>query len=158
VVLDSASWTAIAFLMLGLFLVVAEIWMPGYFIAVPGGALAFMGAIGLAAPDLMFGSPWSWFLWPVAAVLSTTLNLLFYRKWAPAAASPLTLGADSLPGETGTVVHDVTPGPHGTGKVRIRGQTWSARAEAPIAKGTPIRVVRVEGLYAIVEPAGPAPP
>lgn len=151
--LDLPAWTAIAFLMLGIFLIVVELWMPGYFIAVPGGALFFMGAIGLAAPSLMFESAWSWLLWPVAAIIATAINLYAYKRWAPAAKAPLTMGTDSLPGEMGTVVHDVTPGHHGKGKVRIRGAVWSARSDVPIAKGETAKVVRVEGVYVVVEPA-----
>ena len=51
-VLDSLDplWTAITFLMLGVFLTFGEILIPGFFIAVPGGTLMFMGAIGIFFP------------------------------------------------------------------------------------------------------------
>ncbi len=146
------AWTAIAFLMLGLFLIVIEVWMPGYFIAVPGGALFLGGALALGAPDLMFASPWAWLLWPLALGLATVANLYAYKRWAPPARAPLTMGTDSLPGEVGTVMNDVTPGHHGKGKIRIRGATWSARSDVPIPKGAQARVVRVEGVFVIVEP------
>lgn len=139
--------------MFGLFLIVIEIWVPGYFIAVPGGALFLGGALALGFPQLMFESAWAWFLWPLFLGIATVANLYFYKRWAPPGHAPLTMGTDSLPGEVGTVVHDVEPGQHGKGKVRIRGAVWSARSAAPIAKGAQIRVVTVESVYVIVEPA-----
>lgn len=145
-------WTAVAFLMLGILLIVAEVFMPGNFIAVPGGALFFMGSIGLFAPDLMFGSPVSWLLWPLAAIVSTAANVWFYRRWAPAGDAPLTMVGDSLPGAVGTVEKEV--GTNVAGQVRIQGAMWSARSLAgTLAAGTKVRVVRVEGVFAIVEPA-----
>jgi membrane protein implicated in regulation of membrane protease activity len=43
----------------------------------------------------------------------------------------------------------------GTGAVKAGGTVWSARSEsgAPIAKGTVVTVVRIEGVKAIVTPA-----
>ncbi len=139
--------------MFGLLLIVIEIWMPGYFIAVPGGALFLGGALALAIPGVMFESAWAWLLWPLFLGLATVANLYAYKRWAPPARHPVTMGTDSLPGQVGTVVHDVAPGQGGKGKVRIRGAVWSARSAVPIAKGEHARVVRVEGVYVIVEPA-----
>jgi len=151
-----AFWTAVTFLLLGIFLIVAEVWMPGNFIAVPGGALFFMGSIGLVAPNLMFNSAWSWFLWPFAAVVSTGVNLWFYKRWAPPGKAPITLGADSLPGEVGVVLKEIVPGT--PGQVRIKGSTWSARTDGGlIPVGAEARVVRVEGVFVVVEPTAPAP-
>ncbi|MFO1532226.1 MAG: NfeD family protein [Thermoplasmatota archaeon] len=146
-------WTAVAFLMLGILLIVVEVFMPGNFIAVPGGALFFMGSIGLVAPDLMFHSAWSWLLWPLGAVLATGANLWAYKRWAPAGHAPLTMGGDSLPGSVGTVKKEIAP--EAPGQVRIHGAMWSARSdrhEAHIPAGAKVRVVRVEGVYAVVEP------
>ena len=148
--LDTAAWTAIAFLFVGLLLLLAEAVIPGFFIAVPGGTLLLMGAIGLTFPGAMFGLA-GWFLWPAAAILSTGANMYLYKRWAPAGHAPLTMGADSLPGQVGTVMHDIVPGQY-TGKVRIKGSTWSARAETAIAKGQHVRVVKAEGVRLLVEP------
>ncbi len=148
-----STWTAIGFLLFGLFLIVIEIFMPGYFIAVPGGALFLGGALALGFPWLMFESAWAWLLWPIALGLATLANLYAYKRWAPPADRPITMGTDSLPGEVGTVVHDVAPGSHGKGKVRIRGAIWSARSDVHIPKGAEARVVRVEGVFVVVERA-----
>jgi inner membrane protein len=146
-------WTAAGFLMLGLILIVLEVFMPGTFIAVPGGALFLGGALALAFPEIMFRSVWAWLLWPVLLGLATLANLWFYKRWAPSGEKPLTLGSDSLPGEVGTVEKEILPETPGT--VRVKGQSWSARTEGsgPLAAGAKVRVVRVEGIYAVVEPA-----
>jgi inner membrane protein len=143
-------WTAVTFLIVGLVLVFAEVWLPGYFIAVPGGALFIMGGIGLIAPNLMFNSPWSWILWPSAAIVATLGNIWVYKKWAPAERAPVTMAGDSLPGKTGRIVKETGPGLRG--QVRIEGGNWSARTEGPpLAVGQKVRVVRVEGVYVFVE-------
>ncbi|HUR63791.1 MAG TPA: NfeD family protein [Candidatus Thermoplasmatota archaeon] len=151
--LDTAAWTAIAFLFVGLLLLLAEAVIPGFFIAVPGGTLVLMGGIGLLFPGAMFGMA-GWFLWPFAALVSTSANIYLYKRWAPAGHAPLTMTADSLPGQVGTVTTAVVPGAY-TGKVRIRGATWSARADVPIPSGAPVRVVRADGIRLVVEPAQP---
>ena len=136
--------------MLGLILIVVEVWMPGYFIAVPGGALFLGGAFALAFPDLMFQSAWAWLLWPIFLGVATLGNLYFYKRWAPPGDKPLTLGADSLPGEEGIVQREVAT--EAPGQVRIKGAMWSARSQSgTIPAGAKVRVVRVEGVYAIVE-------
>lgn len=148
---DPGAWTATAFLILGIFLLLAEVFNPGFFIAVPGGTLFIMGAIGLLAPDLMFGSSWAWLMWPLAAVVSTMANLYLYKRWAPAGDKPLTLVGDSLPGQAATVTAPIVPG--GRGEVRVAGQVWSARSESALPAGTPVRIVRVEGVFVVVERA-----
>lgn len=149
--LDAAAWTAIAFLFVGLLLLLAEAVVPGFFIAIPGGTLVLMGGIGLLFPGAMFSLA-GWFLWPLAALVATSANLLLYKRWAPAGRAPLTMSADSLPGQVGTVTLDVVPDDY-TGKVRIKGATWSARAEVAIPKGAHVRVVRADGVRIVVEPA-----
>ena len=146
------EWTAITFLLLGLLLILVEVFNPGFFIAVPGGALTLGGALALAAPDLMFG-PWGWFLWPLCLGIATAVNVVVYRRWAPAGERPWTMSVDSLPGETGTVEREVVPDGI-TGKVRIKGTVWSARSDGqPIPAGAKVRVVRAEGVHVVVAPA-----
>lgn len=141
-------WTPVIFLMVGLVLLLVEVLNPGFFIAVPGGTLVLMGTIGLLVPDSMFG-PLGWFLWPLAATVSIVANLFAYRKWAPADKAPITMGLDSLPGQTGVVEEAVSPG-H-VGLVRIRGAAWSARSDDALEVGTKVRVRAVEGVHVVVE-------
>jgi membrane-bound serine protease (ClpP class) len=66
------------------------------------------------------------------------------RRWKTAT------GKEELIGEEGVVTSGVTAG--GEGMIRIHGELWLATASGPIAEGTPVRVIRVEGLKLFVEP------
>lgn len=143
-------WIAVAFLVFGLFLLLVELANPGFFIAVPGGTLILMGALGMVAPSWMFGTV-GWVLWPVAGGLATVANLLAYRKWAPPEKAPITMSRDSLPGQTGVVERAIAPG--AAGEVRVRGTTYSARSKVALAVGQDIRVTAVEGVFVVVEAA-----
>jgi inner membrane protein len=158
VAIGPGEWTAIGFLMFGLVLIVFEIFFPGFFIAVPGGALFMGGALALAFPWLMFESAWAWLLWPVLLGIATYANVMLYKRWSPASDRPLTLTADSLPGETALVVTPIDTETL-TGKVRVKGQVWSARTEGvAIPAGTTVRIVRSEGVHVVVEPIPTATP
>lgn len=146
------TWTAIVFLLVGLVLIFIETLAPGFFIAVPGGALTFMGAIGLIAPNLMFHSRVSWALWPMAGIVSALINVYAYKRWAPAGHAPLTLSKDSLAGQDAVVLKPIDATLDG--KVRIRGQEWSARTEGGlvIPPGAHVTVLRSEGVHVVVAP------
>jgi len=51
-------------------------------------------------------------------------------------------------GAEGIAVTDVT----GDGKVLVRGEYWDAVSDQPVAKGSKVRVVRVEQLKVRIEP------
>ncbi|MEK6985843.1 MAG: NfeD family protein [Candidatus Thermoplasmatota archaeon] len=151
--ISAGMWTAIAFLFVGLILILGEIFNPGFFIAVPGGTLAIMGIFGLIAPDFIFSPAW-WFVLPVVGIVATVGNLYIYKRWAPAGTAPITLSTDSLPGLEGQVAEPVDAGSL-SGKVLIRGSTWSARTEPgqpPIPIGAAVTVVRSEGVHVVVRP------
>jgi len=59
-----------------------------------------------------------------------------------------------LVGATGTAKSDIMP----SGIAYVAGEDWTATADAPIARGSPVRVRRVEGVRLIVEPTQPAEP
>jgi membrane protein implicated in regulation of membrane protease activity len=62
----------------------------------------------------------------------------------------LATGIDALIGEKGTVVEPVDGE---TGRVKIKGEVWSARAFPEgrvLPAGTPVRVLRIEGAIAVV--------
>ncbi len=73
-------------------------------------------------------------------------------------ASSGTIGAHVPPGSPGTVQAPLEP----TGTVLLAGETWTARTadRAHLERDTLIRLVRFDGLTAIVEPAdaGTPPP
>lgn len=61
--------------------------------------------------------------------------------------------ADRVIGAEAQVTEDID-NIHGKGAVIIRGMTWSARSQdgGPVAAGTMVRVLRIEGVKVFVEP------
>ena len=91
---------------------------------------------------------------PFYLVLPITLTIaalcvMIVRLVVQAQRTGLGTGVEGLALETGTVTVELTP----AGKVFIRGETWNATSDAgPIAEGTRVRVVRVDGMMLTVEP------
>jgi membrane protein implicated in regulation of membrane protease activity len=60
------------------------------------------------------------------------------------------VGAEALVGAEGVALGALQP----EGQVRVGGEIWRARSEAPIAAGGCVRVRAVESLTLVVEPCG----
>jgi membrane-bound serine protease (ClpP class) len=103
-------------------------------------ALAIVGLFVLPSP------------WNVAAVVAAAaievgevyLWIRFLRRYR------ITTGAEGLVGERAEVIEDCAP----AGRVRARGEIWSARSEVPLTVGERARVVGVQGLTLEIEPEG----
>ena len=146
------SYAAIALIVLGLGLLIAEINIASF------GLLAIGGVISLTLGSLMlFESPDSNIQVSVSIVLPTVLTLaaiiLFVVQRAIRSQStPVTTGAQGLLGETGTVSTALNP----EGQVFVHGELWNANSPRPISKDEKIRVIQVEGLHLLVERIKPA--
>jgi membrane-bound serine protease (ClpP class) len=86
------------------------------------------------------------------AVLTVLLMRLVLRsrKWKE------TTGREELIGSEGVAVSALAAGIEGM--IRIHGELWSAVSAQPVAGGSAVRVVRIDGLKLYVEPAGGAVP
>lgn len=61
--------------------------------------------------------------------------------------------SDRLIGQVGVVLHAIDD-PQSIGQVKVMGEIWSARSDyAPIAKNERIKVLAIEGVKLLVEPA-----
>lgn len=118
------------------------------FIMLAGGALG--GAAGAA---LGLGFPLQVVLAVVTAgvLLGVVRPLAKKRFLTPEKAI---MGTASYAGREGTVIEEVTDG---SGRVRIGGETWSARAaDARVSQpGDRVTVVRIEGATAVVVATAP---
>ena len=137
-----ATWM---WLILGLFLLAAELLTPGGFYVIFFGVGALVvGFLGLAGVEL---SPVvQWTLFPVLSLVSLALfrrPLLSFFKIPTAAQSDR---VDTLLGQEVTSLGDIAPG--ALGQVELRGSPWSARnvGESAIARGSRCVVERVHGL------------
>jgi membrane protein implicated in regulation of membrane protease activity len=139
------SW--LVWLLLGLFLGAAELFVLTAALGVLGGAALItsgVAAVGLPAP-VQF----------VVFTLASVLGLVLLRPLARDHLSkPQTVrfGVDALVGESGYVVSEVSR--HG-GRVRIAGEEWTARPfddSLVIPEGATVDVMRISGSTAFVYP------
>src|SRR3989338_6344344 len=117
------SYVAVALLVLGLGLLVAELFVTSF------GLLA-VGAV----------------ITPTVATLAAIVLFVLQRA-VKAQRSRVTTGPQGLLGERGTASTDLTP----NGTVFVHGELWNATGSQPIRKGDPVRVVKVDGLQLFVE-------
>lgn len=140
---------ALAFVIIGILMLLAEAASPGSFIIVPASVLIVLGGMGLLYPDWLF----TWWA-PLAAVVilvpMTLVTIKLYQNLAPP-APPETTVATSLIGLKGVVVSEVSPN-NLKGKVRIAHDRWSATtATKTIPVGAKVVVVGSEGVHVRVE-------
>ncbi|MBN1109811.1 MAG: NfeD family protein [Methanomassiliicoccales archaeon] len=143
-----ATDLSLAFIVIGVLLLLVELSQPGFFILVPATVLLALGGIGLVFPDLLL-TWWS----PITAVIilvpTTLLTIKLYQKLAPP-SPPETTVASSLIGKEGFVEVEVVPGSL-RGKVRISNTIWSATSSVPIPVGKRVKVLQSEGVHVTVE-------
>jgi membrane protein implicated in regulation of membrane protease activity len=97
-----------------------------------------LGGILLA----VFVVPWPWGIFPILAGALLDIGESFaFLKWSRRRRSPV--GAEALVGQTAVAV---TPT-----QVRVAGELWTARSEAPLRAGEEVVVRAVDGLTVIVE-------
>jgi membrane protein implicated in regulation of membrane protease activity len=155
---DDSFWEgnypfALTLIVIGVLILLAEPFVPGLFLAIPGTVLVSIGAVGLAFPDLMF-TPIALFIGILAGVITFFIALKTYQHIAPT-KPPTTTVADSLIGKEGIITTPTDPD-HGTkGKVRIDSQVWSAHADTIIPVDTKVKVIKSEGVHVKVERISP---
>jgi inner membrane protein len=136
-------------LVLGLVLIALEMVSAGGFYIIFFGVAAVVVA-GLAGAGLIEANWLQWLLFPVVSVMSLVLfrNPLMRTLNLGAGAADI----DTLAGETGTALEDMSAGANG--RVELRGTTWSARntGSTPLARGHRCVVVRAERLTLLVKP------
>lgn len=98
---------------------------------------------------------------PVQGLVFAVVSAIALAIMVPALAKrrnrvpPVTNGSPLTIGKQGVVLADIEPGC--LGRVHVDGLDWQARADVPMAKGTPCKVSDVDGAVLIVCPvAAPA--
>ncbi|KQM11720.1 hypothetical protein AOA80_06745 [Methanomassiliicoccales archaeon RumEn M1] len=140
-------------IIIGIIMLIAEIFAPGAFMIVPATVLIVLGVIGMIAPDILL-SWWSPIIAVILIVPMTLITVKMYQRLSPP-MPPTTTVATSLIGQEGVVVTTVCPG-NLKGKVKIKSDTWSATADKSIPVGAKVVVVHSEGVHVRVEQIGEA--
>ena len=100
---------------------------------------------GLAGLFLL-PTPWNVIVVCVAALVEAgevAFWLRFLRRYR------VQTGAEAMVGEPGEVIEPIAAG---AGRVRVRGEIWTARSNAALERGERVRVSAVDGLTLEVEP------
>ena len=145
------SYTGLALIVLGVGLLVAEHFAPGFGLLGLGGIVAFvMGSIMLIDTD----APAYRIPWPLIAgvTLASAGFLLVVLNFAMRARQrPVVSGREQMLGATGEVIVNAD----GSMSASILGEVWKVRANAPLGRGQQVRVVGIDGLVLSVEAVGP---
>ena len=145
------SYTGLALIALGVGLLVAEHFAPGFGLLGLGGITAFViGSVMLIDTDApAYRIPWPLIAGVTAASAGFLLVVLNFALRAR--QRPVVSGREQMLGATGEVLVN----PDGGVSARILGEVWKVRANAPLGRGQMVRVVGIDGLVLTVEPASP---
>lgn len=148
----SITNSVIAWALLGVLLAILEITAPIFVFA--SLALAAFGAAVAASLGASTEAQLAVFTGVAVVVLAVAWRR--GRRWL-ASGSPVPMNADALRGEHALVATAIDNA-RDQGRVMLQGMEWTARSAdgAPIPVDTRVRVVRVDGVKLLVEPA-PAP-
>ncbi len=145
--------TAVLLIVFGVALLILELKVPSF------GALGIGGTISLAIGSVMMTRTVPGVTVPLRLILPIALSmagiLLFLGRLAlQSQRQRPVMGADALIGLYGRARTAIVPG--AVGQIDVRGEIW--RAESPVAleSGTTVRVLAINGLTLMVEPAGAA--
>jgi membrane-bound serine protease (ClpP class) len=145
--------TGLLLVLFGAGLLVAELFVPSF------GALGIGGAVALLFGSVMLtdnvpGVPVGFdVILPVALGVAAVM-LLLGRLGLRAQRLPPASGVESLVGRQGRTRTPLAPG--AAGQIDLRGEIWHAVSDRPIDAGQPVRVARIDGLTAHVEPVTPS--
>jgi len=143
------SYVGVLLILFGLVLLILEVKVTSYGILGSGGILSlFFGSILLMdspLPELQIGLR---LIIPVTLTLSAII-LFLVGLGVRAQRAPATTGEAGMLSEVGQALTSIEPG--GVGRVRTRGEIWTATAPEPISAGDPVRIVGVQGLLLTVQ-------
>jgi membrane-bound serine protease (ClpP class) len=142
--------TGLLLILFGLGLLVLELKIPSF------GVLGIGGTISLVIGSIMMTREVPGVRVGLGVILPAALGLaaivLFLGRLAlQSLRRPPATGMEGLIGERGRVRTAVTPDT--PGQIDIHGEIWRAVSHEPLAPGQPVRVVEVDGLTLLVEPA-----
>lgn len=153
-----ANAAGIALMVFAVLLFVAEIWVTSHGILTAGGIAALLVGTIIVFPAVRPTFPGIRYTvepWVIAVTVgSNALFLgLLVRMLSRSKRVPLVTDLSHLVGALGVARSDLAP----AGIVRAAGEEWTAMSAGDsIAAGSPVRILRVDGLRLIVEAAGAA--
>jgi len=149
------SYVGVLLILFGLVLLVLEVKVTSFGLLAVGGVLSlFFGSILLMdspLPELQVGLR---LIIPVTLTLSGIMIFLVQLAVKAQRSQPIT-GEAGMLGSVGLALTSIDQG--GSGRVRTRGEIWTATATEPITAGEMVRVVGLQGLVLTVRSDRAAP-
>jgi len=143
------NYVGVLLILLAIGLLIAEVKVGGFGVLGIGGLVAMV--IGMLIlvdspdPAVRIGLFTALSLALPFAAIFVILLIALLRSYRQKVAT----GDEGMIGLTGIADNEI----HGSGRVRIRGEYWTARSSAFITAGKPVKVVGIEDLTLIVEEA-----
>jgi membrane protein implicated in regulation of membrane protease activity len=143
---------SVAFIVIGVLMLLAEYSAPKTYIAVPGAVLLALGIVIFIFPSWM-DEWWSAIVLIIVLALLVFAAMKFFQMLAPS-EQPEAL-AITMVGRRGAVVDEVVPNLT-TGAIQFDDCTKNATATVRIPKGTQVVVIEDKGAHVVVEAADKA--
>jgi membrane protein implicated in regulation of membrane protease activity len=136
----------ILWVLLGVILIIAEVFTPGFVLLWFGVGALCAGLLGLVGINSL---PLQFLIFAIISVGLTAASRTIFVKYFTREKNDrgLKTGVDSLPGKIGTVVSSSKGALH-EGAVKVYGSTWTAypiEGEEPLEAGDRVEVARVQG-------------
>ncbi len=142
------NYAGLGLIILGMILLVAEAFLPSFGILGFGGVVAFViGSVMLIDTEVPGFGVSPYFMGAVA-LLAGGATLLIATKMYRLRHQPVRTGSDEMVGSPGKVLEWSGD----RGEIRVQGEIWQARAQAPLEPGRAVRVTAMEGMTLVVEP------
>lgn len=144
------DYIGVTLVVVGVVLLAIEFVHPGALLFIPASILIVGGLLYTFLPNTLLDS----YIGPVVVLvvaLCAALAEIPYYQWVAPIHRPMSTTSAGLVGEEAVVIAPVVPNSI-RGKVRVKSEVWSARADQPIAVGTRVKVIHGEGVSLTVQP------
>jgi membrane-bound serine protease (ClpP class) len=142
------NYAGVGLMLFGIVLLILEVKVTSFGLLALGGVtsllLGSMMLMDSPLPELQIGLR---LILPVTLAVSGII-LFLVRLAIEAQRTPAVTGEVGMIGETGRALSSIEPG--GVGRVKTRGEIWTATANEPIHTGDGVRVLGVKGLVLTV--------
>ncbi len=117
------------------------------------GFLVFWFAIGALITAIVSLFTNNLIIQTAVFVITSTLLLFLTKPFVKkiSRSDKFQTNAYSIIGKTGIVTKEISD-VNNIGQIRIGSETWTAKSSSNISKGTEVRVIKIDGVKAIVEP------
>jgi membrane-bound serine protease (ClpP class) len=146
------NYAGAALVLIGIGLMIAEAHIGAFGAIGVGGIAAFVIGALMMFPSRVPGFALSGAVVTGAAIGSAALLLLALAALLRSRKRPVVTGGEALIGAEGEAVS----WQDNDGRVRVKGEIWLARSDAPLAAGCHVKVVSRDGLVLLVEAMRPA--